>query len=242
MKLYRILGLCLAVLLLFSCAGQSSGSLSADGSAALSVSVSLEPQTAALVRRMFAAGGVTTGTVLDGPAIAKSMSNTPGIVSVILRNITPSAVEGNIQISQIGEFLAGSRQNISGRFIVFEQGTSGRCEINVNRDNGPVILELLSSQIAGYLNALMAPVATGEEMSKSEYLELVASFYNKPISDEIAASRIRASIEFPGPVSSVRGGTFSGRRVEFDIPLVDLLVLETPLSYEVRWGQANTPR
>jgi len=36
-------------------------------------------------------------------------------------------------------------------------------------------------------------------------------------------------------VQSVRGGTFSGRRAEFSIPLVDILVMETPLSYEVVW-------
>jgi hypothetical protein len=139
-----------------------------------------------------------------------------------------------VRISRIGDFLSAT----DGRsFIAFEQGQSGgRCGININRENGPVVLELLSSEISGYLNALMAPIATGESLSKTEYLELVASFYNRAISDEIAGSRIRASLEFPGTVSSVRGGTFSGRRAEFDIPLVDLLVLETPLRYEVNWN------
>jgi len=238
MKLYRFLGLLFAILPLFSCAGRINGSLSADGSAALSLNIAIEPQMSALIRRMFAAGGVTNGQVLDGPAITRSMSGAPGIASVSLRNITLSAVEGNVRISQIGEFLAAadSEQNASGRFIVFEQGNGGRCEININRDNGPVILGFLSPEIANYLNALMAPIATGEVMSKLEYLELVAVFYNRAISDEIAASRIRASIDFPGPVSAVRGGTFSGRKAEFDIPLLDLLVLETPLSYEVRWN------
>ena len=77
-------------------------------------------------------------------------------------------------------------------------------------------------------------------MNKNEYLELVASFYNVTISNEIASSRIRASIEFPGSVRNViapgRTGTFSGRRANFDIPLLDLLVLETPLVYEVTWN------
>lgn len=239
MKLHSFLGLCFVILPFFSCAGRISGSLSADGSAALSVTMSLEPQMTALIRRMFAAAGAAAGPVLDGSAITRSMSGAPGIASVSLRNTTPSAVEGNVRISQIGEFLAAAdiERASGGKFIVFEQGTGGRCEININRDNGPVIIELLSPEIANYLNALMAPIVTGEEMSKPEYLELVAVFYNKTISDEIAGSRIRASIDFPGPVSAVKGGTFSGRRAEFDIPLVDLLVLETPLSYEVRWGR-----
>ena len=32
-----------------------------------------------------------------------------------------------------------------------------------------------------------------------------------------------------------KGGAFSGRKAEFEIPLIDLLVLEAPLSYEVTW-------
>jgi hypothetical protein len=72
-------------------------------------------------------------------------------------------------------------------------------------------------------------------MTKLEYLELVSTIYSKAISDEIAASRIRASIDFPGTVTAARGGTFSGRRADFDIPLLDLLVLETPQTYEVTW-------
>jgi hypothetical protein len=51
----------------------------------------------------------------------------------------------------------------------------------------------------------------------------------------MATATVRAVIDFPGPVQSAQGGTFSGRRAEFNIPLLDILVLETPLSYEIRW-------
>ena len=162
------------------------------------------------------------------------MAGAGGVASVSLVNTGPAALEGQVRISAIGDFLAAA----DGRgFIEFVQsGQGGRCVINISRENGPVIIELLSPQIADFLNALMAPLATGEELSRLEYLELVASFYNRAISEEIAASRIRASIDFPGTVTSVQGGTFSGRRVTFDIPLLDLLVLETPLSYSVLWN------
>jgi len=225
--------LCLAVLLpLFSCSARIDGVLSTDGSAILTVAMALEPRMTAMLQAVSAVGG-QTGTVLDGPSISRSMSAAPGVASASLRNTTPSAVEGQVRVSRIGDFLSAA----DGRgFISFSQGTGGRCEINISRENGPVILGLLSPEIADYLNALMAPIATGENLSRAEYLELVASFYNKAISDEIAGSRIRASIEFPGTVSAVRGGTFSGRRANFDIPLADLLVLSTPLSYEVRWN------
>jgi len=239
MKLFSIkqaflfLSLALALLSL-SCAARIEGALAANGSASLSVSVSLEPQMSSLIQRFAAAGGQSGGSVLDGASISRSMAAARGVESAALRNTTPSAVEGQVRISDIGQFLAPADGK---SFISFDQGSAGgRCVITINRENGPVLLELLSPQISDYLNALMAPLATGEEMSKLEYLELVASFYNRAISNEIAASRIRASIDFPGVVTNANGGTFSGRRVTYDIPLIDLLVLETPLMYEVRWN------
>jgi len=233
--------LCLIIFPFLSCAARINGSLNADGSASLSVNMSLEPRMTGLIRRLAAAGGATEGAdslVLDGAAIARSMAAAPGVASVVLRNTSPAAVEGTIRISNVSEFLSAAdmERDPQRRFISFQQTQSGgSCRININLNNGPVILELLSMDIADYLNALMAPIATGEEMSKTEYLGLVTSVYNKPISDEIAGSRIRASIDFPGPVTRARGGTFSGRRAEFDIPLLDLLVLETPFILEVDW-------
>jgi len=218
-----------------SCAARIDGSLAADGSAALTMSMSLQPRMSALIRSLSAAGGQRDGAVLDGPAFAQSMSSAPGVAYVAFTNTGPAAIEGSVRISHISEFLSV----VGGRgFITFEQRASsgGRCEIHIDRATSPAILELFSSEIADYLGALMAPIATGEELNKQEYLELVTSFYNRAISEEIASSRIRASIGFPGQVNSVRGGTFSGRRANFDIPLLDLLVLETPLVYEVTWN------
>ena len=228
--------LCITFSALFvSCAGRVNGSLAADGSAQLTVSMSLEPRMTALIQRLAAAGGqANSNLVLDGPAISRSMSNSSlGNVSASLRNTAPTAVEGTIQILNINRFLTTG--NMRG-FIFFEQlQNGGRCEIKIDINNGPTILTNFSPEIAGYLNALMAPLATGEEISKSEYLFLVSSVYGQAVSYEIAGSVIRVSIDFPGTIASVKGGVFSGRRAEFNIPLLDLLVLETPLNYEVTW-------
>ena len=243
MKLYHpkakfiFFGLCFALSALFlSCAGRVNGSLAADGSAQLTVSMSLEPRMTALIQRLSAAGGQSNSNlVLDGPAISRSMSNASfGNVIASLRNTAPAAVEGTIHIFNINNFLTTGNM---GGFIFFEQRQGGgRCEIRVNINNGPVILKNFSPEVAEYLGALMAPLESGEEMKKSEYLSLVSSVYGQGVSNEIAGSVIRASIEFPGSITNVKGGAFSGRRAEFNIPLLDLLVLETPLSYEVTWN------
>jgi len=217
----------------FSCAARIDGNIAANGFAVLTVNMSLGQRITALIRSMAAAGGQEPLQILDGQSISQSMSQSPGIESVSFKNTSQSAVEGQVKISKINLFLAAA----DGKgFITFEQGrTGGKCVLSINIENSQVILGHLSTDISDYLNALMAPVATGEKMNKDEYLELVGSFYNKGISDEIAASRIRLSIDFPGVVTTVKGGTFSGKKANFDIPLVDLLVLQTPLVYEVNW-------
>jgi hypothetical protein len=193
----------------------------------------------ALIKSMIAAGGQTAAggqeniQILDGQAISKSMSGAPGIDSVSLKNTSQTSVDGHVKISKMNLFL----NEVKGKeFINFEQGSAGgKCVFSVNIENSQLILEHFSKDISDYLNAIMAPAATGEKMTKTEYLEIVASFYNKGISDEIAASRVRVSIDFPGAVTSAKGGTFSGKKAVFEIPLLDLLVLETPLVYEVNW-------
>jgi hypothetical protein len=163
------------------------------------------------------------------------MSKAPGIAQVSFKNTSETSIEGPVKISRIGDFLASGGAE---GFIRFEQGpgrAGGRCTVNLRRELGPEILSRISPEVTVYLEALMAPLATGEELTRAEYLKLVESMYGKGIADEISASAISASVDFPGPVQSVQGGTFSGARAVFQIPLLDLLVLERPLVYEVTW-------
>ena len=227
--------LLLAVVLSFSsCATQISGSLQADGRADLNIFAALEQRMSALIMALAAGAGIPPGTViLDGPTIAASMAAAPGIASVSLANTSPVSIEGQVQASHVGDLLAGGGAD----FITFERtaGGGGRFTASLDLASGRAILDLISPDIANYLAALMAPVATGEVMTRSEYLGLVGMVYGAGIAEEISGATIRALIDFPGPIQSVRGGTFSGRRAEFAIPLLDVLVLETPLSYEVVW-------
>jgi hypothetical protein len=167
------------------------------------------------------------------------MASAPGIKSVSFNNINPTTIEGALSIVRVDAFLSIPGNQGGSGFIGYEQiGSGGKFTITLNRGTGPRIIAVLSPDVAAYLSALMAPVATGEVLSKGEYLSLVRSVYGKGVADEIAAARIQVSINFPRPISAIQGGvvsTASKNRGEFDIPLLDLLVLENPLVYEVSW-------
>ncbi|MDR1318524.1 MAG: hypothetical protein LBJ90_02790 [Treponema sp.] len=231
-----------SAVLLSSCAAKITGGLGASGSGDFIVTAGLQPKVSALIRSFKALAGETDprAPVIDGAAIAQSMSSAPGVASVSFRNSAPAAIEGPVRISRISDFLAPAEDGQARGFIRFEQAPEGgRCTITLSRESGPGILSLVSPDISAYLEALMAPLATGEELDRAGYLELVSSLYGPGLAEEISQARITAAIEFPGPVQSIRGGKFSGSKAEFDIALLDLLVLETPLDYEVVWRPAR---
>ncbi|MDR2619096.1 MAG: hypothetical protein LBC62_09525 [Treponema sp.] len=220
----------------FSCSARIDGTVREGGQADLAVRTALEPRMSALIRSFQAAlGSGPAELILDGPAIGRSMAAAPGIGSVSLKNSGPAALEGDIKVAHAGDFLSAGEK----KFITFTEISggvpSGSIVIALDRETAPEVIALLSADAVDYLSALMAPAATGEILSRQEYLELVASLYGKAVADEISSARIRAYLDFPGPVVSVRSGTASGRRAEFEVPLLDLLVLDRPLRYEVNW-------
>jgi hypothetical protein len=173
--------------------------------------------------------------------MSRSMAAAPGITEVSLVNTGPASVAGTIRIFPVDAFLVlPEGEGGARRFIVYEPrqedpASPGRLTITLDRDSAPRILSLLSEEVTAYLAALMAPAVTGEVLSRADYLEQVGWIYGRTVANEIAAARITVRIDFPGPISSIRGGTFSGAQARFELPLADLLVLEKPLEYEVRW-------
>ena len=227
----------LLLLAFSSCAARIDGELREGGAAELKLTSSLQPRMIGLIRSLRGFLGDSGDTsVLDGASISRSLALSPGIHSVALKNTDSSSLEGTISVSKIGDFLqsGGSKS----RFITYtEGGEAGASSIVVymDRDSVPGIISQLSSEAEEYLSALMAPAVLGDTSTKQEYLEIVRAVYGRPLADEIAASRIKAYIDFPRTVTMVHGGVASGKRAEFDISVLDILVLEQPLSYEVKW-------
>lgn len=228
--------LLLPILTLFSsCFAEIGGTLMVGGAAELTLKTTMGPRTTLLVRslRSFMGSG-GNAPILDAAAISRSMALASGVKAVSLKNTSPEAMEGNISLSNIGDFLSSPESG--NRFITFTEGPeASTIVISLDRASAPQIISRLSPEIIDYLSALMAPVALGDIMSAREYIDLLASIYSRPLANEIAEGRIHTIIEFPRTVKSVQGGTFSGRKVEFDIPLLDILVLERSLRYEVSW-------
>jgi hypothetical protein len=222
-----------------SCSANIEGVLKEGGAAGLAVKTSLEPRMTDLIRRFQAVMGEPGSGVLilDGPAISRSMAQAPGIESVLLSNNGPASLDGAVKVKSAGDFLAVAGK--AKKFVTFTEKSgarpSGQLVIALDLESAPELISLLSADAAAYLLALNAPAASGDAQSRQEYLLFVTSLYGKPIADEMSAANIHAVLDFPGPVTSIQGGVSSGNRAVFTVPLLDLLVLDKPLRYEVNW-------
>ena len=238
-KRSRYLIIILLAALFFSCSARIDGVLREGGAANLTLKTALEPATFTLLRSIMGfMREEGEKPVLDGEAIGRSISSAPGIRSVSLKNTSSASIEGSISLTNVGDFLALKDGSAKSRFITYTEGrTTGSSSITIRLDkaSAPEIISMLSPEVEDYLSVLMAPVVLGDTSTKQEYLDLLASIYGRPLSNEIAEAKIRVFIEFPRPVTAVRGGTATGKQAEFSVPLLDILVLEQALQYQIYW-------
>jgi len=237
----RVLTLSAIFAVLVSCSGRISGQLVQDGSGTLQIQAGLEPNMIALIQNVRDTNGGQGGGMLDAAALNRALQTAPGIASSALRNTGQEKIDGSVRVSNMGELLNTGTV----RFITYTAPSGavpGRLTIHLDRHNAPQVLKQLSPEAVYYLSLLLAPAATGEAVSRAEYLTQVELVYSmikgvdgKALAEEIAASRIKAVITLPGTVKSIKGGTASGREARFDIPLTDILVLEKALDYEITW-------
>jgi hypothetical protein len=234
----------LAAVFFCSCSGRINGTIRQNGHSAgaeLTLEASLQPRMTTLIRSLSRSlgGAAPDKPVIDGPAIARSLAAAPGVSAAAMENTGPAAVRGTVRIANLDEFLAVPDMipggALTGNSLLLKYDPAGTLLIHLDRKTGPRVLSLLSEEVNAYLSALLAPVATGESITRAEYLSLVATIYGKPVADEIAAAVVQVSLEVPRTISSIRGGSARGRQAQFTISLPELLVLEQPLDYEISW-------
>lgn len=232
----------LSTFILFSltaCSAKIDGNLLSDGKAEVSLSMTLEPQTAVLIANLSQTS--SDGPLIEASGFARALQSAPGVGAVSLSNPKPRTLAGTLSIRSVTDFLNARTNAADGKaiFVQFIQYTStnsgGHLRLTLDRTNGPATLTLFSQDVTDYLSALMAPIATGENLTQAKYVDLVGGMYGSAVAEEIKKARIGVTLRFPGPVTSVVGGTYSGKSVNLDLPLVALLVLDSPVVYDIWW-------
>jgi hypothetical protein len=224
-------------LLCAGCTLNLSGTVRANtegGAAAdLNVHTVLKKNTAALFDALNKDGGTSA---LDATYINEGLAAAPGIAASALKNKSAQEIEGKINISRLETMLSAQKPAAGSDGIGYKKTEGGGVfTVKLNRKNGGALLANISPDFADYVSVFFAPIATGEELSKQAYLDLLREVYGAPIADEVNASVITLSLDFPANIKSAQGLRYSGSRARIELPLVDLLVLEHEINYEITW-------
>ncbi|TCW61775.1 hypothetical protein C5O22_05175 [Treponema sp. J25] len=218
----------LGALVFWSCAdGRLAVKLDSPQAATIQFSFALGEKTLNLIRNL--SGNPNLG--IDNRPIEEGLKDLPGVERVSLKSVSPSALEGTLQMNNIPLFL----NRIPVGTVSFLSSGGGTLELQFSRNHREALLALFSPDVRDYLDALMAPVMTGERLSRKEYLSLLESVYGVALRREIEQSRLRVSCTVPGTITTITGGTSDGKVGNFSLSVIDFLVLEQPVVLRLSW-------
>lgn len=218
-------------LLLASCSFSMTATLRSDNQIEISYSGAVKPKMAELLTGFNSSPGAKNSPLISAVSVSASLQKIAELSRISVKETEAQTLVGSLWITD--------PEKLSHRFpVVSHQLGPGESVLifTISKESAPQLLSLFAQDVRDYLDALMAPVVSGENMSNAEYLSLVSSVYGKTIAQEIESSRLALDIKVPGKISKVIGGAAAGSRASFSISLVDLLVLQKPLIYQVHWN------
>lgn len=119
--------------------------------------------------------------------------------------------------------------------------TENSFEIQINPEKMLSVLEAIP-EMTDYLDLLMAPVYTDEELSESEYLELFASVYGESFAKDFENTNLLLQIEVLQNIKQIQTesqsiGTveFSNKTAKIKIPLYKLLCKQDLTSFKIEF-------
>ena len=150
---------------------------------------------------------------------------------------TDMALSGNLSSPKDQHYTAGKVKAAN-----FLTCTSSSLTIILSPETVQALFDQLPEYERSCLDLLMAPVLTGEEMDKTDYLATIALVYGQDIADEMGKASVAVSLESPvgtkikkTSLAKVAKSETSGRKVSFSIPFVDLLILMDAQTFSITW-------
>lgn len=124
--------------------------------------------------------------LLDEVQTAKTLSDA-GIANVSVKNTSRNSlrIAGTMKKS-------GGNPAVDSGTVHFEDG--GNIRLLFSAETLQKLYDLLPFELKSYIDMLMAPSFTGEEISDGEYLDLVGTVYGEKTADELKDGSVRFTV------------------------------------------------
>lgn len=187
-----------------------------------------------VIKRLLPEASQSNQSIFDPEALAAHLEKQ----GVRVRSVNPARTADLDMILDIPRSAA-----ILNRALVHTAET-GTITVTLSRAIIRDAIALLPPESADYLELLMAPVFTGEQLTEQDYRDTVGAMYGKNLARELDESFFYLVIESPGTLSTARitapgTATSENRRARFAVPLVALLVMDTDITATVTYSTTS---
>lgn len=219
--------------LLGSCAGTASLSLRGDGSLRVQVESTVPSILAARLRSL---SGLAGGAPLfNAEAARKAAASHEGLKLSSFATTGPDSLSAVMDIADFKAFLAEPRLAATHAATLSSGDGWKELRVRLERGNCGPLIDLLPGLDPELLDALSPPALDPEPISRAEYRRALAGIVGEKAVASVEAANLVLRIAAPGAVLSSTGGKLEGQTLVVSLPALDLLVLEKPIEFSLRW-------
>lgn len=172
----------------------------------------------------------------DVQAIEKGFSGNENISSIKLETPDKLNLEGSFRFSSVESMLADVEKGSPGsRLISFSKGaSSSELNVKITRETIAALIES-NPALNNPLVENFGPAST-VGLSSDDYLDMMEFALGEESRLGIQSSKLSLTIEVAGKILSQTGGTkIDSSTVRYDIPLLDILILDKNLNYTLSY-------
>ncbi len=220
-----------ALLFLTACSPSVVLTIKDDASGTARFNAEISPSSENLVRRFMGSGNAGTETqIFDRDKIIISLAR------------AGFKVDSLTFPTRTGIILALSFLKLDGLLnqAVVLNKDSKSIAVTLSADSVNAAIDLMPPNTKDYMDLLMAPIFTGEEMTAKEYEDLIGAAYGKTLADELKKTVFSLTVHCPEDVTdaSINGGGNAAtldKTAVFTIPLSTLLAMQKTLTARAEW-------
>ncbi len=237
-----IIAIAICALTVLSCSGRLETSIRGDLSARMTLRLEVPEALSARVRQI---GGISAKAALfNAPGLKEEFAGRKTILLVDVSSPSLDSLTSVIWVPDIGA-LSGDRSLVPEGMIGFKflpavgnQSAQRELSVSITKANAAAAFSLFPGIDKRLIDSLSPPALEKDSITAEEYrMNLESVIIGKKAMPAFDACALNITIIAPKTILSSTGGNAEGQTFKVKIPLFDLLTLEKPVYFALRWAE-----
>ena len=238
-----IIAIAICALTALSCSGRLETAIRGDLSARMTLRLEVPEALSARVRQI---GGISAKAALfNAPGLKQEFAGRKTILLVDVSSPSLDSLTSVIWVPDI-QALSGDRSLVPRRDDRLQvlgrrretRAPSGELSVSLTKANAAAAFSLFPGIDKKLIDSLSPPALEKDSITAEEYrMNLESVIIGKKAMPAFDACALNITITAPKTILSSSGGKRPGQTFKVKIPLFDLLTLEKPVYFALRWAE-----